>query len=435
MTDPKTGVLCLNEQERAEVLLLPNEATLLREKVGFEVLSIGRSQQSGISVVDDRSTYLVNPLQYVGHFSLPSGTTVIIRPKIPAANVFRMLTYVYAGWTGELFEAADVSYAEDEFLFEPLVQLLNQLVAKRARRGLEQDYIKFEDNLRVLKGAVKFSPHIRNNIPGHPDRVFCRFYENSFDIEDNRIIKWTLRTLMSSAAVWSDRTVQMLRANYQQFGAVSLKRPSRSTFDRRHYHRLNEDYRLIHGLCRLFLDGTSISEFSGSFRFSGFRLDMNELFEKFVTESFVRAAKNSRFTVRPQGSYLLSEQRSDFSFTIVPDITIFDRGTVISIVDAKYKKTENGFANQDFYQVLSYGTGLNCARTYLFFPTTEYARDGQVVVTHSPVTINIRRVDITDSRCVELVERLAGQVLAEAHVADTAAQIEDAASVPLSGSI
>jgi len=143
--------------------------------------------------------------------------------------------------------------------------------------------------------------------------------------------------------------------------------------------------------------------------------------KRFVTEAFVRVAQGTRFTVLPQRSYLLSEERSDFSITIVPDVTVFDGGTIVSIVDAKYKKTESGFANQDFYQILSYGTGLNCARTYLFFPTSEYATDGLILVKHSPVTIDVRRVDIADSRCVELVEHAARQVLAEAYLADTAA--------------
>jgi len=358
---------------------------------------------------------LVNPLHFVGHFILPSGTIFYIMPKIRAANVFRMLAFVYASWGDEPFEEADVLFArEDDFLFEPLVELLNQLVAKRARRGLLQDYVQNEDNLRVLKGTVKFGPHIRDNVPAHPDRLFCRFYENTFDIEDNQIIKWTLRTLMSLAPIWSDPTVRILRANLRQFDAVSLKRPNRNTFDRRHYHRLNDDYRLIHSLCRLFLDFTSISEAPGEISFRGFCLNMNELFESFVIEAFLRVTKGTEFSALVKRSCLLSEDRSDFAVPIIPDVRIVNGGTVVSIVDAKYKKIEGDFANHDFYQVLSYGTALNCGRTYLFFPTTEYAIDGQVAVKNSSVTIDVRRVDISDRRCVELAEQAARRVLSEA---------------------
>ena len=421
-TEREAAVLInLKEQERTEVLLRPEEATLLRETFRFEVLPCSPAQQTDVPIANGRSPYTVNPWQYVGHFILAGGTTVNIRPKIPAANVFRMLAYVYASWSGQLFEEADVVYTHDEFLFEPMVQMFNQLVAKRARRGLVQDYIHNQDNLRVLKGVVKFSPHLRNNVPAHPDRLFCGFYENTCDVEDNQIIKWTLRALSGFSSIWSDHTLRTLRANFHQFEAVSPNRPDRSAFERRHYHRLNEDYRLIHSLCRLFLDASSISETPGEIPFRGFRLDMNELFERFVTEAFRRAARGTSFSILAQKAFSLSEQSSDFSVTIIPDVTIFGQGTVVSIVDAKYKRTDSGFANHDFYQVLAYGTALNCPHTYLFFPTSEYAKDGQIKVKQSPVTIDIRRVDITDDRCVQLVEEAARQVLAESHLAMVAA--------------
>jgi 5-methylcytosine-specific restriction enzyme subunit McrC len=406
-------VVNLEEQHETEVLLLPEEATFLREKLGFEVFSCKPANQIAAEAPtpDSRSLFAVNPLQYVGHFILATGTTISIRPKIPAANVFKMLAYVYACWTRELFQESDVLYADDDFVFEPLVQLFNQLVAKRARHGLLQDYIRTEDNLRVLKGAISFSRHIRDNVPAHPDHVFCRYYENTFDIEDNQIIKFTLQSLMPFAPTWSVQTVRLLRANFHQFEGVSLKRPDAHIFDRRHYHRLNDDYRLIHGLCRLFLDSTSISEKPGEITFRGFRLDMNVLFETFVTEAFIRAAKGTTFDVRAQKSYLLSEMSSAFPVTIIPDITVSKNGVVDSIVDAKYKKTDSGFANHDFYQALSYGIGLDCPRTYLFYPTSEYAKDGQISIRHSSVTVDVRRVDLGDRHCVELMERSAALVL------------------------
>jgi len=150
-----------------------------------------------------------------------------------------------------------------------------------------------------------------------------------------------------------------------------------------------EDYRLIHSLCRLFLDVSSISETPGEIPFRGFRLDMYELFERFVTEAFQRAARGTSFSNLAQKNFSLSEQSSDFPVTIVPDVTVCGQGTVVSIVDAKYKRTDSGFANHDFYQVLAYGTALNCPYTYLFFPTSEYAKDGQIKVKQSSVMINI----------------------------------------------
>jgi 5-methylcytosine-specific restriction enzyme subunit McrC len=52
------------------------------------------------------------------------------------------------------------------------------------------------------------------------------------------------------------------------------------------YNRLNGEYRQIHRLCGLFLQGASLSEELGPFEFRTFLLDMNKLFEDFVSKVF-----------------------------------------------------------------------------------------------------------------------------------------------------
>src|SRR6266850_7425000 len=276
-------VVNLNEQIDTEVLLWPEEAAYLCDELGFDVFP---SRSGGESHPPDQESprpYKVNPRQYVGHFSLSTGAFVAIRPKIPAANVFRMLAYVYVSADRQLLDKGDVLYAEDTLLFEPLVELFNELVTKRVRSGLAQDYIRREENLRGLRGKLLLAEHFRQNLC-RPDHLACRFHENTCDIEDNQIIKWTLWKLPTP--ILSDLTIRNIRANLHQFEPVSLARPHGTVFDRRHYHRLNDDYRLIHGLCRLFLDGSSISEKAGDIKFHGFLLDMNNLFERFVTQAF-----------------------------------------------------------------------------------------------------------------------------------------------------
>ncbi len=70
------------------------------------------------------------------------------------------------------------------------------------------------------------------------------------------------------------------------------------------YSRLNEDYRQIHQLCRLFLEGSSLSEELGAWDSRTFLLDMNKLFEQFVTQILVNEASN-RLTVRAQSEMAL----------------------------------------------------------------------------------------------------------------------------------
>jgi 5-methylcytosine-specific restriction enzyme subunit McrC len=290
-------------------------------------------------------------------------------------------------------------------LFEPLVELFNALVAKRVRRGLYQSYIEHQDNLSVFKGRLSVHQHLRANLAS-PSHVFCRYSQQTHDIEDNQIIKWTIRVLLS-VFPWSVGTVHSLRANFHQFEAVSLIRPDRSAFRNRHYHRLNEDYRLLHDLCRLFLDKKSISERPGTIGFRGFLLDMNELFEQFVSAAFQVVGHRSRFLVASQAPAYLSL----YPVRIRPDITIRAGHTVTAIVDAKYKRRFDVYDNPDVYQMLAYATALKCPHTFLVFPTSECDQAGPVEIVNSPVTIEICRLDISDKQCVSAAERLATDVL------------------------
>jgi 5-methylcytosine-specific restriction enzyme subunit McrC len=392
----------LEEQQWREILLSPEDADLLRS-LNFEVAPSYGSTSA--TTGEARRAYVVNPRQYVGHFLLPSGTTVVIKPKIEAANVFRMLAYVYAREHPEPFRDADVLYASEQLLFEPLVELFTALVAKRVRRGLYQSYIEHQDNLPLFRGRLSVHQHLQLN-RARPDRVFCRYSQQTHDIEDNQIIRWTIRVLLS-VFPWSKNTIQSLRANFHQFEAVSLTRPDVSAFRNRHYHRLNEDYRLLHDLCRLFLDKKSISERPGAIGFRGFLLDMNELFEQFISTAFQVVGQKTRFVVVSQAPAYLSL----FPVRIRPDITIRAGHAVTAIVDAKYKRNFDVYDNPDVYQMLAYATALKCSRTFLVFPTSECDRDGPVEIVNSPVTIEIRRVDISDKRCVSFAEQIATQVL------------------------
>jgi 5-methylcytosine-specific restriction enzyme subunit McrC len=176
---------------------------------------------------------------------------------------------------------------------------------------------------------------------------------------------------------------------------------------------MNDDYRLLHDLCRLLLENVAITERAGDWRFRGFLLDMNLLFEAFVTEAFSTVAKSTCFTAHPQRAELLSQPPSA-PIRIRPDVTVREGARTAAVVDAKYKRPDGTFPNHDFYQVIAYGTALRCSRAYLFYPATEWDDDAAIRVRHSPITIHVRRIDIGHPQCVSLVEQAARIVLDEA---------------------
>jgi 5-methylcytosine-specific restriction enzyme subunit McrC len=402
-------IIKLAEQEPSVASLLPDEAVVLRD-AKFQVVKTTAERETN----HDRAPYLVNPGQYVGHFELSANTIVTIAPKVSTARIIRMLAYVYDFGDGDFFKDEDVHYSKDHLLFEPFVSLFADLTERRIRRGLFQDYIRREENLAVLKGRLLFNPHLRDNYLRRPERAFCAYYENTCDIEDNQIIRWTISRIPT--ALFSGPVARRLVANFHQMDPVSLLEPASNVFGRRHYHRLNDDYRRLHNLCRLLLDGCSFSEQVGDVRFRGFLIDMNVLFEKFVTNAFIKMGRKlpgMPLTIGSQDSTLLSQPGSIYRLKIKPDITVRAAEKLASIVDAKYKKAAGAYENHDFYQVISYATGLACPRTHLIYPATEQERDETIGIRETNITVGVHRIDLEDPNCVENAERVAESVLLE----------------------
>jgi 5-methylcytosine-specific restriction enzyme subunit McrC len=168
---------------------------------------------------------------------------------------------------------------------------------------------------------------------------------------------------------WTKKTAQSLLRNLHQFDAVTLDRIPQRLNGNEHYHRLNDDYRPIHELCRMFLSHTTISEDVGSFAFRGFLLDMNRLFEEFVQKAFEKTLRRS--AMRPEIQRPRKLSFNPFAPDMKPDVVVRERDAVVVVADAKYKRDEGGPRNPDIYQVITYGTVLRCDRVFLVYPATE----------------------------------------------------------------
>jgi 5-methylcytosine-specific restriction endonuclease McrBC regulatory subunit McrC len=155
----------------------------------------------------------------------------------------------------------------------------------------------------------------------------------------------------------------------------------------------------------------SFSEHVGSFAFRGFLLDMNLLFEEFVQKAFEKTL--SRGAMRPD-----IQRPRKLSFNTVaplmrPDVVVRERNAVVVIADAKYKRDEGGPRNPDIYQVITYGTVLQCDRVFLVYPATEVANEHDFPIINSPIVVKTRRVDISAADCVSDVEAVVWEIVAD----------------------
>ncbi len=307
--------------------------------------------------------WILTARSVVGHLELPGGLQLHVSPKVPLANLFAMLDFVRS-------DNRELRWYPGEVLVERLDDILRLLVRQlvagvrhRLRQGLYRSYEARSEDLATVRGRLDVTAHLRR--PAGV-RLPCRFEEHTADNADNRILAWTLWAVSRSACLGQDlrRSVDELVRTLE--GEVTLVPCTAMDCMGRVYHRLNEDYSRLHGLCRFFLEHLAPAHAFGDRRMLPFLIDMPRLFERFVAVSLTRCLAG-RLQVKSQESLSFGDaRRLAFRFDLV--LRDFATGRIRTVLDTKYKTNQSSGAH-DVEQVLAYAAALGCDEAVLVYPT------------------------------------------------------------------
>lgn len=298
---------------------------------------------------------------WVGYIPLAADFAVMLHPKVPLANLFRMWEYAYRldfHFLPSLYDSQSLA----EF-YERLANVLARRVLDRSRRGLYRAYVSDNDRLAFVRGRLDVSQLAqadwRVQLP-------CHFHEHTADVEDNQILAWTL-SVIARSSLCSERTQPTIRRVYHDLrGAVTPRSFRPQECSGRSYHRLNDDYRLLHALCRFFLEHSGPQHELGDRAMLPFLVNMSQLYESFVAE-WLRANLTSQWRLVDQHRMTYGRE-SELIFKM--DLVLFDAQTNHAryVLDTKYK-TPDTPANEDIFQVVAYAEALGCHEAVLVYPT------------------------------------------------------------------
>ena len=161
--------------------------------------------------------------------------------------------------------------------------------------------------------------------------------------------------------------------------------------------RLNAHYEPALRLARLLLANLTLVDQRGGTTASSFLVDMNKLFERFVTERLRRALRG-RLEVRPEPPVQLGEGRAG-RVLMKPDLEFRRRTAEVYVGDIKYKLTADARArNADYYQLLAYTTALDLPEGVLIYCLADGGRpERSVTVRHAGKVLHTRAIDLTGS--------------------------------------
>lgn len=335
--------------------------------------------------------YRLKPDSTVGAFEIED-VSVLIEPKIEMAQLLSLACYAIGKleFKEELFD-----FQVAKTLPDALALALAAAARKAFGRGLLRGYLSEEDALFTVRGRIRFDEQIRRRY-GIPLPVELRFDEFTEDILANRLVK-AAATRLGHMTLRSHKARRGLGWVAAILEGVSLIEFRQRRVPEVHFDRLNDHYRQVVGLARLILLHSEFESFRGDVRASGFLVDMNVLFQEFVTQALRETLKDSagRLHSEARGFEITLDKQGQVQ--LFPDLTWWEGGTCTFVGDAKYKDLSGKRAeNADLYQLLAYATALKLPGGLLIYAQGD-AKVEEYSVKYTDKVLEVAALDLSGS--------------------------------------
>jgi 5-methylcytosine-specific restriction enzyme subunit McrC len=341
-------VVQLREWESCEVALSPEAARLLADVAGHRL---------GVAVGSSPGTWLVTGTSHVGAYVTPD-LELLVHPKVPMHNLFMMLD---VGIPGGVFDEQTFAFASERSLLASLAQLFARSVERAVGNGLMRSYRFQSEPLMTLRGRINVGLAVRR--PGLSMPVPCDFEEYTADVFENRVLRAALVLLLRVPGI-RPVTRRHLSHALGRFEEVSDVAVDVRALDRVVYTRLNRHYQAPLRLAGLILRNLSLIDRIGTADASAFTVDMNALFQDWVTDRLARHLRGRLGVVAERTEHLGAGRK----VPMYPDLELWAGNNLVYVGDVKYKLTGTGLArNADYYQLLAYATALDLPEGLLIY--------------------------------------------------------------------
>lgn len=363
--------------------LSPEQRDTLQE------LNQGSLKQSLTVSVDSPGSYQLTPGSVVG--AVEAGNlSLLIKPKIGIGQLLSLACYAMGKFRPQ---ERDFDFGrDDEDLPDVLALALNAMARRAFARGLLHGYLRKEEALYTVRGRIRFDAQLRRRF-SIPLPVEVRYNEFTEDILANRLVKaaayrlggMRLRSTQArSGLAWVAGMLD--NVSWKEFPANAVPEVA--------FDRLNEHYRGVVALSRLILRHSAFEAQRGKVRAHGFLMDMNQVFQEFVTVALREELGASEKTFGEDGIGGLDVEGR---INLRPDLVWRDGGVCRFVGDAKYKNlTDRAVPEGDLYQLLAYVTAANLPGGMLIYAQGE-VDTADYKVRHCGKRLQVAALDLSGS--------------------------------------
>jgi 5-methylcytosine-specific restriction enzyme subunit McrC len=315
-----------------------------------DALEAGGETSARLDVRERFGRVEVRTRSWVGRVRI-ANTEIIIRPKLAGLEpgLIQMLEVVGGlQRLSRLPSERTLAIGASGGLFDLLAILLADEIARLIREGLNLGYDAREEDLRVLRGRLSIKDQALRHF-GKVERLACRFDELDNRTPENELLLLALAAAARVSLAPETRSLvrRVLTELTDQLGPDAEPRPE--ALLRRlvppwepDSNRQLSRYRNAVELAWLILEHQLVERplTEGAVRSFAFLMDMNVLFERYLTHWLGSKLRAHGLRVSAQASHLaLRDLASGHTLgAIRPDILVSRNGSRPIAVDAKYKR-------------------------------------------------------------------------------------------------
>lgn len=307
---------------------------------------------------EDRNGIYIKPQNYVGTIQL-SKKRINIFPRFD--HDFKKLISMILFTKGIKYKPFRQSFGTEKAnndLYEIIISFLLEEVLDVLKNNLFRSYVKFNENLKVIRGRIDFNNHLNKNfLMG--DSIYCKYEDLNSNVIENQII---LKALNIASYMTDDSNKRKTIKKYVSIFSELCQELKGKKVPHINYNRLNSQYIGAHYYSKLLIEciGSESLYQTGEHKSKySLLVDMNDLFEKFVAKLFQKYL-SSIYEILPQyvvSNAILNDKNKTYR-KIIPDIILKnkDKENGYVVIDTKNKAYGNkNVLNEDIYQLSFYG--------------------------------------------------------------------------------
>lgn len=275
-------------------------------------------------------------------------------------NIYYMLAYAFRSLNP--YEEEEIEADTFENIHDLFACILSKGIGTQLKHGLYREYVSCRDDLPVMHGKIDISGTMRN-LSGSRRMLSCEYDEFFEDNQMNQILKLCASLLLKCTDVKQEYKGE-LKKELLFFSGVSMIQPGEIRWQAIHFHRNNQNYRILLSICQLLLEGMLLTTDSGEIKLASFIDDqrMSHLYEKFILEYYIREHPELR-TRSAQIPWALDDGVGTLLPVMQSDVMLENpKNERVLIIDAKYYShtlAKNPYGQQtvhsaNLYQIFTY---------------------------------------------------------------------------------